>query len=188
VLPFWIVGDDAFQAAADYGAFLVQNHLADALVLQQSSMSLLDSSPKPAGVCGGLDFGARWSAGQASTLKLGVAGTAEHVPVVGVMAPAGLDVSPAEELSWTILPEAYPRCRVALQDQTLRFHGMRATLFERAHFHVVDLWPAFRGEEQRPDSLPLFGSFDGHFNVEGRALAAQTITPVLENAIAAESK
>lgn len=188
VLPFWIVGDNAFQAAADYGTFLVQNRLADAIVLQQSSMTLLDSSPKPAGQCGGLDFGARWAASRASTLKLGAAATAQHIPVVGVMAPAGMDVSPGEEISWTIIPGPDERCVVALRAQTQRFHGMLGALFGQARIHAADLWPAFLSEERRPDSRPLFGSMDGHFNAEGRALAAQTILPVLESAIAAEPK
>ncbi len=43
VEAFWIVGEKQFSAGADYGRFLVENGLADAIVLQQNSVSVLGS-------------------------------------------------------------------------------------------------------------------------------------------------
>ncbi len=188
VLPFWIVGANEFGAAADYGTFLVKNHLADAIVLQQSSMSLFDPSPAPPEFCGALDFGKAWSSSEASTLRLADAASHESVPLIGVIAPDAADVSPAESLWWSIAPGQMEQCDSGLVDQKRQFHRMVLMLFARARIATADLWPTFIGAEGRPDSRPLFGSFDGHFTLEGRALAARTVLPVVVKVIDGHSK
>jgi hypothetical protein len=187
VQPFWIVGANSFQAAADYGTFLVQNHLADAIVLQQSSMSLLNDSPPP-GTCGGLNLGQPWTASQASTIRLGQAAARESVPVIGVAVPAGQDIAPAEEISWSIIFGQSQTCIAALFEQTRQFHGMLLDLFGRARIPSVDVWPAFVAAENQREVQPLFGSFDGHFTVRGRTLVADSILPTLARVIAAKPK
>ncbi len=179
VAPFWIVGKDQLAAAADYGAFLIQNRVADAVVVQQSSLSFFDPSPN----CKGLDFAELWVPGEAAMLRLGEAARQAHIPVVGVAAPAPFDISPAEQIAWSISVNQVLPCTAQVPADSQRFHPMLLDLYARAHIAPVDLWPAFAAAEERPDSRPLFGSFDAHFTAEGRRLTADTILPALLRAI-----
>lgn len=169
VQPFWIVDVSQFPAAADYGTFLIENHLADAVIVQQSSISLFNPAPRPPTMCGGLDFTAPWSASEASTKRLGEAARRDSVAVVGVIAPDALDISPAESLLWTITPGQNEKCDMGLVEQKRKFHSLALALLAAARIPSVDLWPTFIAAEERSDSHPLFGSFDGHFTADGRA-------------------
>jgi hypothetical protein len=178
VQPFWIVGTNGFAAAADYGEFLAENQLVDAIVIQQSSLSLFDAAPKGGG-CSGLDNHDLWDAGEASILGLGAAAAKERIPVVGVAAPAAFDVSAGEQVSRAFLPTYTTACYAAFPEQSRRFHAMLLGLLGRAHIAPVDLWPDFIREERSSNPRPLFGSFDAHFTARGREITADAVFRVL---------
>jgi hypothetical protein len=180
VQPFWIVGANGFAAAADYGEFLAENHLADAIVVQASSFSLFDAATQG---CPRLVDPALWSSAQASVLRLGAAAAKERIPVVGVAAPASFDVSVGEQLSREFLPSASSPCFITFPQQSRRFHPLMLGLFGRAHIAQVDLWIDFLREEHGPDARPLFGSFDAHFTARGREVTADAVFRALSAAI-----
>lgn len=185
VLPFGVVGTNGFPAAADYGLFLVQNHLADAIVFQQSSLSLFKASTT-AGTCGGLDFGDLWNASKASMMRLGAAAAREGIPLIGIAAPAAMDVSPGEGASAYLSPQWMLPCFAEMPQQQRSFHPMLLRLYHDAGMASVDLWPAFSAQERSVAPKQLFGSFDAHFTVRGRAVAADAIFPVLLKSILAQ--
>ena len=187
VLPFGIVGTEGFPAAADYALFLIQNHLADAIVFQQSSFSLFKPSTV-AGTCGGLDFGDLWNASKASTMRLGAAAAKGGIPLIGVAAPAAMDVSPGEGVSGYLSPQWMLPCFAEMPQEQRTFHPMLLRLYHDAGMASVDLWPAFSAQEHSVGAKQLFGSFDAHFTERGRGVAADAIFPVLSKAIVARQK
>lgn len=96
---------------------------------------------------------------------------AGNAKTVIVAHPLGEDLSPLDRpfTRFDILANGYERDRILNREDEIM------SALRDVGAPVLDLWPDFRAEESSADGRPLYGTFDYHFSLFGRAYVGNLI-------------
>jgi hypothetical protein len=105
---------------------------------------------------------------------------ANGIPLVVVVNPIGTELSPLDTpvIDELLSPPEWRYLEFGLPAGLDRA-GSFSQVFAGTNLDSILVSPAFLANEQSAQRLPLFGTYDGHYSQNGRALAAQTILDAL---------
>lgn len=169
-----------FDGISQYIEYVLAVGVVDAVILQINGVTIDGSFPVAKGESA-QTYQAEWiEKTRAILLHERDVLRANGIPLVVVVNPIGTDLSPLDtpvidELlsppEWRYLDYGPPAGR----DR----EGSFLQVFAGTNLDSILVSPAFLANEQSAQRLPLFGTYDGHYSQNGRALAAQTVLDAL---------